>query len=319
MLVWSYPTSIWSYPPTTLLFAAPIALLPYKAAVWTWFVIQAAMCVAVAIVATGGRLGVPRAILVAVTSPALMMSCLHGQFSALVGGLIVLSVFLAASRPGLAGFLVGCILLKPQFGLVPALAMFVGRQWRAILAAAATVLAMCGLATAIFGAGVWADFVQHTLPDQAEAMKDLETYQWAAHSVFDCLVLAGAPRALAIGVQALASLLAVAAVVVVCLRGPDPHSRAFVITLSAVLILPYVNYYEQAIPALGALALYGSRTPLSGTALAAVYFIWLSPTVDLLMSMWQLPRVAPFAGMAILIDFLLRWRVWPGEATRAGA
>jgi hypothetical protein len=50
---------------------------------------------------------------------------------------------------------IGCLTYKPQFGILFPLALFAGRQWRAIAAAAATTVLLAALSALLFGVGTW--------------------------------------------------------------------------------------------------------------------------------------------------------------------
>ena len=300
----SYPGGIWSYPPTALLVAAPMALLPYNAAVCVWAAIQAAICCLTGVLATRPRLDPARAAMVAITSPALILSCLFGQFSIPVGCLAILAIFLLETRPVLAGVLVGLMAVKPQFGVVPAIVLLAAGEWRAIFAASGTVAAMALGVAALWGVDVWPRFITDTLPAQVANMANLENYRPVAHSVRDCLVLVGVPHDLAMAAQIAAGLLAVVVCVLVVRRDRNPRPRAFVVCVASVLILPYTNIYDQAIPAMGALALYGSRENLSKLVLAGLYVIWLGPVLDIFLGGWGLLKISPFVGLIVLAGFL---------------
>jgi hypothetical protein len=50
---------------------------------------------------------------------------------------------------------VGCLTLKPQFGILFPLALCAGRRWRAIAGAAGTTLLLAALSALLFGVGTW--------------------------------------------------------------------------------------------------------------------------------------------------------------------
>jgi alpha-1,2-mannosyltransferase len=295
-----HPQAWWSYPPTTLLLGCPLALLSYPAALAVFSLLQATLAAVTGAVVTDKRLPRAGAIAIILFSPALLLSLVFGQFSAPVACFLTLGVFSLQKRPALAGLLFGLTAVKPQFGVLLPLALAAGGEWRAFASAALTVTGLC-LGTAVaFGPDVWLDFVTKTLPQQAHLIGDLSNYGAVGHSVRDTLMLAGTPRPLAGAVQAAAALIAALTTVSAFRRTTDPHLRAFVLTLAAVTLLPYANIYDAAIPAMGALALYGSEKPLHPVALAAVFVIWLAPTADAYLGIFGLYKFAPMFEFLVL-------------------
>jgi len=291
-----HPKAYWSYPPTTLLFAAPFALLPYKLALALFALGQAALAAWTAVTVTRQRLLPAAAGTIGVTSAALMLSTAFGQFSMPVACLIVLGVFHLEKRPGLAGVLFALTAVKPQFGLLIPVALLAAREWRAFASAAITILGLVAASIAAFGIEAWINCVTKTLPQQAAFIGDMRAYGPVAHSVRDTLLLAGVARPLASLAQWAAAAAAVAAVVAVFARSRDAHVRAFVLTSAAVSVLPYANLYDAALPALGALALYGRPGDLSPWMLSAVFVLWLGPATDAVLGLLGLFKFVPLFG-----------------------
>ena len=278
--------------------------------------LQAALAAATGVVVTRPRLPRGVAIAIALVSPALLLSLIFGQFSAPVACFLVLGVFVLKGRPTLAGVLLGLTILKPQFGLLLPLALVAGGHWRALVSAALTVVAVCTASALALGAGAWVDFVAKTMPQQVGLIGDLANYGPVAHSVRDTLMIAGAHPSFAAVVQAAAAMIAVLATASAFARTTEPNLRAFVLSLAAVTLLPYANLYDDAIPAMGALALYGSRRPLAAAAHVAVLAIWLAPAIDGLLAMNGLFRFAPLFEVVVLAATL--WSL-ESRARRRGA
>jgi alpha-1,2-mannosyltransferase len=307
-----HPQAWWSYPPTTLLLGCPLALLSYPVALALFSVLQACLAAVTGAVVTDKRLPRAGAIAIALFSPALLLSLVFGQFSVPVACFLVLGVFALPKRPALAGLLFGLTAVKPQFGALLPLALAAGGEWRAFASAALTVAGLCLGTAAAFGSDVWLDFVTKTLPQQAQLIGDLLNYGAVGHSVRDTLLLAGTPRPLAGAVQAIAALIATLATASAFKRTSDPHLRAFVLGLAAVTLLPHANIYDAAIPAMGALALYGSEKPLHPVALTAVFVTWLSPTAHAILGFFGCYKFAPMFEVLVLAVtlFILERAAW---------
>jgi hypothetical protein len=303
---------IFSYPPTTLLPATALALVPYPVALGLWSLLQVGLFTTALLLATRAFLPARLAILIAVTSPALALTLPWGQFGAIIAALMTMGVLLLDRRPALAGVLLALMAVKPQFGVLVPVALLAGRHWRAFAAAGLTVAGMGVLSVLAFGIGAWADFLQVTLPAQVAITSDPSSYLPIAHSVRDRLVIAGLDPTAARIVQALLGCLALAAVAIAFRRGMLPAHRLFVLAAGAVAALPYVAIYDQAVVAIAALAVVAADARLDRSARAVLLILWASPVVDLWLTMSGLPQVGPFVG-PVAVLMLLAERRWAGS------
>ena len=148
----SYP---WYYPPVTLLFVAPLALLPY---LWS-YALWMALTVSGYLLAAARR-GMARVDVAALLlAPATMTNFLIGQNGFLSAALLIGGLRLVESRPWLAGVLIGLLSYKPHLGLLVPVALIAGRHWRAFAAASATVMTMLVASILFFGLESWSDFL----------------------------------------------------------------------------------------------------------------------------------------------------------------
>ena len=146
----------WHYPPFFLMIAALLALMPYALALLCWLAVSLpAFMIAVHAI-------VPRreTWLVTAAFPAVFVNVGHGQnaffTAALLGGFLTL----LNRRPVIAGILLGLLSYKPQFGLLIPLVLLVTGRWTTILSATATVAALIGASTLLFGMSVWHAFIE---------------------------------------------------------------------------------------------------------------------------------------------------------------
>lgn len=287
--------AIFSYPPTTLLPAAAMALLPYPIALGLWSVLQAALFTTALVLATRRFLSTHLATIVALTSPSLALTLPWGQFGAIVAALMTLAILLIDRRPLLAGALLGLVAVKPQFGVLVPIALLAGRHWKAFIAAAITVAALVLLTLLLFGTRAWADFVTATLPAQIAITSDPANYLPIAHSVRDRLVIVGVDPAVARIIQVLVACLGLAAVALAFRWRLSSAHRLFVLAAATVAALPYVALYDQAVVAIAALAL-AAGTRQDRLTQGLLLFLWASPIVDLWLTMSGQPQIAPFIG-----------------------
>jgi len=157
----------WLYPPLFLFVATPLALLPYPLALIAWQ--GATFALYLAVIAAilrqprhqGGaiaRLWLP----VAAAFPAVFINLGHGQNGFLTAGLLGAALLALPQRPVLSGVLFGLLAYKPQFGLLIPFALLAGAQWRTMIAAGLTVIALAGTTTLAFGPEIWWVFAAST-------------------------------------------------------------------------------------------------------------------------------------------------------------
>lgn len=144
----------WSYPPTFLLTAAALALVPYAASMLTWIGATFFLLVAALARISSSR----RDLLLMVTTPAPWLNVYIGQNGALTSGLLGFGLVLLETRPILAGVMIGLLSFKPHLGLLIPIALVAGGYYRSIAAAALTVATMVIISIAAFGTASWLAF-----------------------------------------------------------------------------------------------------------------------------------------------------------------
>ena len=220
-----------AYPPTTLLWLAPLRLV----AMWPGFVLWTIASVVLFAWATW-RLYDSRPTALAIISPAISIALVPGQTSLLAAaGLIAAFV---TKSPLWRGALLGAVLtFKPQLVLLAPLVLLFARERAAFAAMAAVVAAICALATAIFGAGIWSDWLS-SIPYFQQVVSDRALWMSG---------VSPAAFARAIGIPMLPMLVlgALAGLVLASRAGAldDRHKAALVATAS-LLAAPYALRYD---------------------------------------------------------------------------
>jgi len=129
----STPYYAWFYPPFLLFIAAPLALLPYPAALMIWQVATLAFYVCV----IGAILQPIRQsrpdlgylwVLLALAFPAVFINLGHGQNGLLTAALLGAALLMLTRQPLLSGTLFGLLAYKPQFALVIPIALLASNQ-----------------------------------------------------------------------------------------------------------------------------------------------------------------------------------------------
>src|SRR5262245_9079541 len=146
----------WPYPPTFLLPAAALAVLPFIPAALAWLAVTLPLYVVTIRAIIGERCG----ILLACGFAGVVWTAAVGQngfvTAALIGGVLLL----LDRRPIMAGVLLGLLTYKPHFGILFPLVLLLDRRWQVIAAAIVTALALAALATLAFGVAPWRAFIE---------------------------------------------------------------------------------------------------------------------------------------------------------------
>jgi hypothetical protein len=239
-----YPLHIWSYPPHFLLFTWPFALMPYMLAYVVYCV--AGLLVYVAVVSDGERRADHLVLLILAPAVTVNIWCGQNGFwtaALLAGGLIQLD-----RRPLLAGVLFGVLSIKPQLGVLLPLMLALTGRWRTIVSAAITIAALLALTSVIFGADAWTAYVNDAIPVQTSVfLRDYENFMTHMPTAFMNARIAGLSLPIAAALQALVSLVSIAAVVWTFWRRRDGDLSTAVFVTATFLVTPYVFNYDMVV------------------------------------------------------------------------
>ncbi len=230
----------WHYPPIFLLVAAPLATLPYVAALSVWLVAGLAFY----LFAIWVILPRPLALLAAAAFPAVFVTVGHGQNAFLTAGLLGLGLALLERRPWLAGLLLGCLCYKPHLGLVLPFVLVAARQWKPFVGASIAVVVLSGLSVAAFGLEPWRAFLASGEVTRTVVLEQTATGWYKIQSLFSAVRGFGGPVAAAYVAQGLLSLAVLAMLVRAWLGGVGRSEKAAV-AVGALLVTPYVLDYDM--------------------------------------------------------------------------
>lgn len=271
----SVPFYGWHYPPTFLFPAAALAVLPYGWALLAWMSLTLPAWVATA------RSIAPRAetTMLAVSFPAVFVNLGHGQngfFSAaLLGG----SLVLLDRRPVVAGVLIGLLAYKPQFGILIPLVLAATGRWQTFAAAAATVVATCAAAYAVFGVESWIAFVESTGFTRNFVLEAGGTGWEKIQSIFSAVRMWDGSIHLAYGVQ-LCVAIAVAASLVWLWRSRAAFAlKAAALATGSLLATPYVLDYDMMVLGISIafLAAHGLKHGFRDFEITLLAAAWMAP------------------------------------------
>lgn len=255
------------YPPSALLAFLPFSRLPFDVANPAWTALGL-----VAILWTMfGRLGAPRilALLAMALTPASVLVLVTGQVTFFVAALSVAGLYALRRRPWLAGVLFGLAgALKPQALVLLPLALLATREWRALLAAAATVGAAVLLSALLFGVSAWFEWTS--------ALPRFQRMVMAAQALQRGMIT---PTALghtlkldpgALDVWRLVFGVGAAVMVwMVFRRSTDPARRIAALLGGGLFVTPYAMHYDAALLAPAAALMLTHRTRPRAWILAA--------------------------------------------------
>jgi hypothetical protein len=302
------PVYGWHYPPFFLLVAAPLALLPYRAALIAWqfstlvlylWALKALIRKGAAPQWADGKAWLP----LALGFTAVFVNLTHGHNGFLTAALFAGALANLGTRPLLAGLLFGLLAYKPQFGVLIPLALAAGGYWRSFAAATVTVLALAIAVTLLFGAEVWPAFFAGSHFTRTMILEQGATGFEKIQTFFSQVRLLGGPIALAYAVQAVAFLFS-ALMVLWAWQRPLPFgARGAILCLATLIATPYALDYDLMLlaPALALIAAEGKARGFRPYELSLLTLLWLLPFAARNFASATHLLVAPFAILALLV------------------
>jgi len=267
------------YPPVFLLLCLIWAPLPYLPALALFLVTTtAAFCASI-------RPILPKSwpLTIAAAYPAVLINAASTQNSCISGALFCGAMSLLATRPALAGALLGLFAFKPQLALCLPVALAFGGRWRALAAAGITAAALSLATCLVFGTGVWAAFLQSS--SITRSVLNASHIWTEGNSVYSAARMLHAGEGLGLAIQAVAATLALSCVAWVCSRRPGAGPEMAVSVACAFLCTPYVMDYD----------LVSLAAPMAWLAARAMATAW-RPWEKLLLAVLY---VFPFAARSL--------------------
>jgi len=277
----------WLYPPIFLLIATPLALLPYALSLIVWQSTTFALYLAaIAAILRGprrdggaiARLWLP----VAAAFPAVFVNLGHGQNGLLTAGLLAAALLALPRRPVLSGMLFGLLAYKPQFGLLIPFALLAAGQWRSMIAAFATVIALASAATLAFGTDIWWLFAASTETSRKLLLEQGDVGFEKLQSAFAAVRMWGGGVSFAYAVQGAVTLTAICGVAWTWRTSAHRDLKAALLIVATLLGSPHVLDYDLTI--LGpAIAFIVAASHANG---------WRDYDISLLAAAWIAPLLA---------------------------
>jgi Glycosyltransferase family 87 len=281
-------------PPTLLLLTPLMALPPYPVSAMIFL----ALSFGFYLFAATKILPDKRALIFAVTAPAVVYQFGSVQLALLIAASSGLALLWLDRRPRLAGALVAVLAIKPHLAVLWPLLLALSGRWRAFWAAAIATIAFVLLAGFVFGFEVYARFLA-SLPNSARVVAEQRVVTPAYASVYANLLQWHAPQALAVAAHALSACAALGVALIVFKRG-ERGAQGAALCAATLLISPYLFFYDFILLAAGAALLGAPRNRLETLAMIFAWGAGLSLTLG-----YFLPK-------SHLFEFGLFSVTWPG-------
>ncbi len=298
-----------AYPPSLLLLIWPLGYLSWRIGALAWMAAGIASYTLLLAEAPWRRQIAIGVLLVPVTA----LSVAVGQDGLIVAGLLAGGCRFLPRRPVLAGVLFGLAACKPQFGVLVPVALIAARQWRAIAAAVATVLATVAASGLAFGWQLWIRWPQALIALSRFAGENHRLYPMMPTVSGNLRVIGAAPE-LIWAAQALAALATAIVVWRVWRRRGPGRAASAVLLVGAFLATPYGFFYDLPILNAGLLA-FGLERIARGARLAWWEWAIVALVVALPIAMdaaglgFALPRWLPLSLPVLVAAFaMVAWR-----------
>ena len=280
-----------AYPPPFLLLVAPFGLLAFAPAFLAWTILTGALYLFAA--GEEGRR-------MALASPPALSSGLVGQNGFLTAGIFLIGLRLVATRPLVAGLILGLMVIKPQLALLLPVALVAGRHWTSIVGAAASSVSLLVLAGAVFGVETYVGFID--VLGRYSTMLNGGRWPWnELASAYAFVRWTGIGEYPALAIQVAAAI--VAALAVWTAWRKDWPTKLPIAAAASLLVSPYLFTYD-AVLLVAPLVWLARRKP--GWAVA----IWCLALLPLLRGLgYAGPNgIAPAAMVALAVMVIAEMR-----------
>jgi alpha-1,2-mannosyltransferase len=309
----------WLYPPIFLLVATPLALMPYLWALAVWQIGTFALYLSV-IAGVMARMP-PRSkvigpiwLPVAAGFPAVFINLGHGQNGFLSAGLFGAALLALPARPILSGALFGLLAYKPQLALVVPFALLAGGQWRSVLTAGITVMALVGLTALIFGADLWLAFAASTETARKLLLEQGDVGFEKLQSVFAAVRMWGGGVPLAYAAQGTVSAAVLGSTAWVWRSAPDRDLKAALLVVATLLASPHVLDYDLVIlaPAIAFTVSAGRAGGFRDYEASLLAAVWIVPLLSRSVAGFT---AVPVGLLAMLAFYLFVFRTALSDRT----
>lgn len=296
----------WHSPPIFLLVMAPLAMLPYVPA----GAIFLTTSLIIYLVGMRGLLPDKRAYIFALATPTAIFQFGSAQLAFALTGFNALAARWLDRRPIAAGAAISLLVIKPHLAVLWPVMLAVRGRWKTFIAAGVFTVALALLAGCVFGFESYMRFIN----DLSAAQKLVTNRGLPPNtltSLYANLISLRIPATWAMAAHIVSAVLAFALCLLIWRRNEAASSIA-ALTSGAMLMSPYLFFYDSLIMAVGVAMLIQQKPPkrLEIAAFAAVFL--LSAIVLWGARKWTIP-FGPITAWSMLLVSATRAGVikWP--------
>lgn len=298
----------WVYPPTFQLLVYPLALMPYPVSYAMFACAGIVSCLIACAPAMKAR---PLPWITVLAFPGIWIATLYGQNSLFTMALAAGALGCLERRPALAGILAGILVIKPQLAVLFPLFFLCGRHFKAFGVMAITAILFCSISAFVFGVPLWLKFFQTLSWFDTAILGNNDGGIWSRMpTVFAAVRRLGAGVTAAYAIHAAIALPAMLATAVLWVRRASFEVRAAATIISALLVPPYLIYYDLAwllLPIIYLCADGLTREGLTRFEYTVIALAWFLPLISLLAVLHPLiGQWGPVLLPVLLIAVLLR-------------
>ena len=282
----------WNYPPTFQMMLMPLGALPYVAAwlVWSCVFYGCYVLLVRRLVVDANQF------VFLLLAPGAAVNLFVGQNGVLSTVLMGGGVLLLGTRPVLAGILLGLMAYKPQLAPLVPFALLAGREWRALIAAILSQLALALLSLLVLGTGPWLAFFDKLFHPVAIFSSSSSDWRAIPSMMIFARTLGLDPHISSILHWSIAIVAAIGALWT-WYRIKDGAVRAAVLAGATLLVTPYLRAYDLSLLILP-IAVLLSRTQTNPIEKLVIFAAWLVPA--LLMFAAPHVQLGPLVSLALL-------------------
>jgi len=294
-----FPFHFWSYPPHSLLLTQQLSSLPYRGAFVVWSFCGLILMLYAAYMFWPAKY-FPWLLLLA---PSSFVNFFLGQNGFITTALSLAGFALLPRRPIIAGIMFGLLTFKPHLGIIIPVALVALRQWPAIAAATLTAGLFIGASVLMYGADVWWQFLQSTLPHQMRFMATGEgPFQWMMPGWFMAGRIIGLPLWLSQTIQAAVAIAAAVLVYRVFRRPGDWRLQVSLLFVATLVARPQGFNYDMGLVSVALICLVWAahENGWRRGELAIITACWILPLVMMPLNAAGAP-VAPLLLAGLLL------------------
>ncbi len=234
----------WIYPPTFMLYIAPLSLLPFNLSLIVWIALTLGLMTAAIF-----KL-VPKCknlAFLAIGFPGLFLNIKWGQNGFLSAAFLAFGIYFIEANPTLSGVMFGLLAYKPQLAVLPIMILVLNKKWRIVLWSCISGAASILISGLIFGCNSWANFTNSLGGSSNHFLQAWETYWQINPSFYSVIRLSGVEGTAAYILLALSS---VAVIVLICRIWRATESSALkgsALILGIPFVMPYFLQYDLVI------------------------------------------------------------------------